>query len=45
MSSVAHMDLAALSDLTLTDHTGTGRRLGNEWAERPVVLVFLRHFG
>jgi hypothetical protein len=39
------VDVTALADLTLTDHTGTSRRLGDEWADRPVVLVFLRHFG
>jgi hypothetical protein len=39
------MDIAALSDISLTDHTGAIRRLGDEWADRAVVLVFLRHFG
>jgi hypothetical protein len=39
------MDIAALSDVTMTDHTGTARRLGDEWVDRAVVLVFLRHFG
>jgi len=37
--------VAALGDIELTDSTGTARRLGDFWAERPVVLVFLRHFG
>jgi hypothetical protein len=39
------MDAARLGDLTLPDSTGAPRRLGDFWAERPVVLVFLRHFG
>jgi peroxiredoxin len=39
------MDLARLSDITLPDQNGTEHRLGDLWADRPVVLVFLRHFG
>ena len=39
------MDLAALSALSLPDQDGTPHRLGDLWSERPVVLVFLRHFG
>jgi hypothetical protein len=39
------MDLAALSELTLSDHAGIAHKLGDEWADRAVVLVFLRHFG
>ncbi len=39
------MDIAALGALTLTDSTGSARRLGELWADRPVALVFLRHFG
>ena len=39
------MDLAALSDLTLADVDGAEHRLGDYWADRPIVLVFLRHFG
>jgi hypothetical protein len=39
------MDLVALESLTLTDADGVSRRLGDLWADRPVVLVFLRHFG
>ena len=42
---VAPVDVAALAALSLPDHTGTHHRLGDEWADRPVVLVFLRHFG
>jgi hypothetical protein len=41
----ADLDLAALADVRLEDATGSSRRLGDYWADRPVVLVFLRHFG
>ena len=34
-----------LADLELSDWRGAPRRLGNYWAEGPVVLVFIRHFG
>jgi hypothetical protein len=39
------MDAAALAELTLADADGGSHRLGDLWAEHPVVLVFLRHFG
>jgi hypothetical protein len=39
------LDVTGLADVQLEDSTGTVRRLGDFWAERPVVLVFLRHFG
>jgi hypothetical protein len=39
------MDLRQLADLELPDSAGARRRLGDFWAERPVILVFLRHFG
>jgi hypothetical protein len=39
------MDLAALSDASLVDPAGAPHRLGDLWHDRPVVLVFLRHFG
>src|SRR6187399_2097370 len=39
------MDLAALSALSLPDQEGTRHHLGDLWADQPVVLVFLRHFG
>jgi hypothetical protein len=42
---LAPMDLDALSEVRLPDATGEVHRLGDFWAERPVVLVFLRHFG
>jgi hypothetical protein len=39
------MDVDALGVLELPDSTGSPRRLGDFWADRAVVLVFLRHFG
>jgi len=39
------MDLPALSMMTLPGVDGADHRLGDLWAERPVILVFLRHFG
>ena len=39
------MDLAALSKCSLADGAGTPHRLGDLWNDRPIVLVFLRHFG
>lgn len=35
----------ALADVEVLDLEGHPVRLGGLWAERPVVLVFLRHFG
>ncbi|MDJ0865707.1 MAG: hypothetical protein QNK03_06340 [Myxococcota bacterium] len=34
-----------LAGLELSDWEGHPVRLGSLWAERPVVLVFIRHFG
>jgi peroxiredoxin len=42
---VVEMDVHALSDVELEDANGATRRMGDFWAEKPVVLVFLRHFG
>jgi hypothetical protein len=39
------VDVRRLADLQLPDSTGAPRRLGDFWADRPVILVFLRHFG
>ena len=39
------MDLTTLSALSLPDQDGTPHRLGDLWRDKPVVLVFLRHFG
>jgi hypothetical protein len=38
-------DTAALADITLPDSEGREVRLGDLWRERPVVLVWLRHYG
>ena len=35
----------ALADLVLLDHDGNEVRLGELWSERPVALVWLRHYG
>ena len=40
-SGVAHR----LSELELSDWQGEPNRLGELWRERPIVLVFIRHFG
>ena len=34
-----------LASIELSDPDGAAHRLGEYWSERPVVLVFLRHFG
>lgn len=35
----------ALADAIVMDSNGEKVRLGDSWRERPVVLVFIRHFG
>jgi hypothetical protein len=35
----------ALADITLRDHEDNPVRLGDLWSERPVALVWLRHYG
>jgi hypothetical protein len=40
------LDLSAeLASRSLPDHRGEAVELGSLWRDRPVVLVFLRHFG
>ena len=39
------MDSAKLADIVLPDQDGTDVRLGDLWRERPVALVWLRHYG
>jgi hypothetical protein len=34
-----------LADITLPDQDGNVVRLGELWRERPVALVWLRHYG
>jgi len=38
-------DLEILKTLTVLDSEGSSHPLAEVWAERPAVLVFLRHFG
>jgi hypothetical protein len=37
--------MTALDDTRLQDSEATEVRLGDLWAERPVALIFLRHYG
>ena len=39
------MDLDRLAALSLPDPDGELHPLGELWSEKPIVLVFLRHFG
>jgi len=39
------MDLQRLEAVELAGADDEVHRLGDLWAERPVILVFLRHFG
>ena len=32
-------------DVTVPDHSGRPVRLAERWAEKPLVLLFLRHLG
>lgn len=41
---MADVDVA-LAEIALEDADGRTRRLGELWRDRPVVLVFIRHFG
>jgi hypothetical protein len=34
-----------LADISLPDADGKQWRLGDFWADRPAVIVFLRHYG
>jgi hypothetical protein len=36
---------AGLADIVLPDDEGNDVRLGDLWQDKPVVLVFLRHYG
>jgi hypothetical protein len=36
---------AALGPLEIVDENGRARRVAELWAQRPVVLLFVRHFG
>jgi hypothetical protein len=45
MWHLVRMDLERLARVELVGADGDHYRLGDFWADRPVVLVFLRHFG
>ena len=38
-------DIEQLAAQVVIDPDGAEQRLGDLWAERPAVLLFLRHFG
>ncbi len=38
-------DIVALSNSLVTDISGNQVLLGSIWQEKPIVLVFIRHFG
>ncbi|MDH3606399.1 MAG: hypothetical protein OER12_05340 [Acidimicrobiia bacterium] len=38
-------DVSVLADHMVIDPNGEEHRLGDLWAERPEVILFLRHFG
>jgi hypothetical protein len=44
-ATVAPTRADVLADLVLLDHEGGEVRLGDLWSERPVALVWLRHYG
>jgi hypothetical protein len=35
----------AIADIVLPDHEGNDVRLGDLWRDRPMALVWLRHYG
>jgi hypothetical protein len=39
------MDARSIEHIVLPDADGTEVRLGDLWAEDPVVVVWLRHYG
>jgi hypothetical protein len=38
-------DATGIADVVLQDQDGNDVRIGDTWADRPAVLVFLRHYG
>jgi cytochrome oxidase Cu insertion factor (SCO1/SenC/PrrC family) len=38
-------DIKAMSNSSVTSTEGQSIQLGSTWQEKPVVLVFIRHFG
>ena len=45
MAYTGAMNLEALAAVQLLDSDAKPQALGDYWADRSVVLVFLRHFG
>jgi len=39
------IDATQLGAISLNDPSGNPHRLGDYWSEKPVIVVFLRHFG
>jgi hypothetical protein len=39
------MAASKLADIALPDHDGAAVRLRDLWTDRPVALVWLRHYG
>jgi hypothetical protein len=44
-STTNHSTAAKLADIVLPDQDGHDVRLGELWREKPVALVWLRHYG
>lgn len=38
-------NVKAVEDITLPDSNGDQRRVGDLWKDKPIVLVWLRHYG
>lgn len=38
-------EAAAIADIRLPDADGLEQRIGDLWGDRPIVLVWLRHYG
>lgn len=45
MAKTAPVSADALRDIVLPDQDGNEVRLGDLWKDRPVALVWLRHYG
>ncbi len=45
MGAEATSEAPALCDVTVLGTDGASRRLGDFWADRPALLLFIRHFG
>lgn len=39
------IDATQLGAISLNDPSGNPHQLGDYWSEKPVIVVFLRHFG